>query len=408
MRCVKLILILLFLSGVAYGQVPFKGKPKPKPAAVYNAHAKKKSVRAKKQSPARPPDPLTARVLTTYRRAKRAQDHYPEIADWGGPSRYFTSNSMHMLTENLKFNRLNPKVLYPHTPLLSSEQLIQCFLVQHNLELIKWMPKQEEIRQYIVRNIPVLQKHQVKVSSDPQQDMSWLAQQITPETKNLLIGEVHNIEIGQMLPEFLRELRRAQGDRQIFLFTEFLPEGAEWGHLKAGTLYFPDQEVIWDAAYEQRMTVIGLEPHFTYVVQPQLMERNPFEQGRATPGNSFWESLAGVRFRNQRWMRLLEKYRAQYPEALFVIYAGNAHVSYSEPYSLGSRLASENTLVALLFPEEYFHQPTGDRTLLTSKFDAWTNGKFLDRIVQFDLPVLSHVVGFDIRIRMPGITHEIK
>ena len=407
MRYLKFLFILLCFSSVtAYGQLrSFKAGPKPgsKPGVHFARKSQGKKQTPAKQSPALSTTQLAERVRTTYRRAKKMQDHYPEVIDWGGPSRQFMTSTSQLRPGTFKFDKLNPKIFYPHLPALSSEQLAQCFLIQHNLELVKWMPQQEELRQYVEKHTTLLRTHQVPVSVPANQEMTWLARQVTPETKNLLLGEIHNTTLGDALPELLRELRRTQQNRQIFLFTEFLPARQEWGHMDVGALYFPDQEFIWNTAYVQRIVVIGLEPYFTFQDQPQLMERNPFYQGRAMPGNNIWQSLAGVRVRNQRWMQILQEYREKYPDALFIVYAGNAHVSYSEPYSLGSRLAKQNTLVALLYPETNVWHPSGHTTVLTSKFDAWTDGKFVkDNIVQFDLPIFSRVVGFDIRIRVPG------
>ena len=403
MRGLKFLFILLCFSGaVAYGQkISFNVSPKPVPRFAHKQPVKK-PVHSKR--PVRlSSEQLAERVKTTYRRAKKMQDRYPEVIDWGGPSKRYMPAYPQLVPEAVKFANLNPQILYPHLPALSSEQLAQCFLIQHNLELVKWMPKQEELRQYVEEHIPLLQKHQVKVSVAPTREMTWLARQVTPETQYLLLGEIHAPEIGNALPDLLRELRRTQKDRPIFLFTEFLPERQEWGHLDVGTLYFPNQEFIWNTAYVQRIPVIGLEPHFIYQTQLQLMERDPFHQGRTMPGNNIWQSLAGVRMRNQHWMPILQEYRAQYPDALFIVYAGNAHVSYSEPYSIANRLSKQNTLVALLYPEQDVWRVSGKTSVLTSKFDAWTNGKFVkDNIVQFDLPVFSRIVGFDIRIRIPG------
>lgn len=408
MRYLRFLFILLCFSGVmAYGQrMPFKGNAKP--TVHVGHHAQSKKSKASKRLAALSPAQLSERVQTTYRRAKKMQDHYPEVIDWGGPSRQYMPSSSPLTPDALKFAKLNPKILYPHLPVLSAEQLAQCFLIQHNLELVKWMPKQEELRKYVQEHMSLLRAHQVKVPVAAHQEMAWLARQVSPETQYLLLGEVHAPGIGDTLPDLLRELRRMQKDRQIFLFTEFLPERQEWGHLDVGTLYFPDQKSIWNTAYLQRIPVIGLEPYFIYQTQPQLMERDPAHQGRTMPGNNIWQSLAGVRVRNQRWMQILQEYRAQYPEALFIVYAGNAHVSYSEPYSLGNQLAKQNTLVALLYPEQDVWRASGHTSVLTSKFDAWTDGKFVnDNIVQFDLPVFSRVVGFDIRIRLPGTVFVI-
>ena len=399
MRYIKLLLVLwCCCSGLAYGQrFPFKWKKWTAP----KASASSRSAVSNRQ--------LNERVLQTYRRAKSVQNLYPLIEAWGGPSKHFAARTSLQQVEEEHLNALTPTLLYPNSSFLSSNQLSQCFLVQHNLELIKWVPKQDQLRQYIETKGPFLQQHQVKVDQPAQQDMmAWLARQVTPETRHLLIGEIHDPGIGRFIPRLLSQLRQSQPQRPIFLFTEFLPEGQIWGRPEPGLRYFPDQVYIWEAANAQQIPVVGLEPEFTYEANPRLMERDPNERGHAALGSSMWASVAGVRLRNQYWFQVLADYRAQYPDALFVVYSGNAHVDYTEPYSLGSKLANQNTLVALLFPEQFQHVSTGETTYLTSKFDAWTNGQFLDRIVQFDLPEVSQLVGFDIRIRIPGLVSKTK
>ncbi len=352
-----------------------------------------------------PRSQLQKRVLDVYRRAKKAQDRYPFIDDWGGPSKYFMTQSL--ASGKMGLNELNPSVLYPHSSFISARQLPEYFLVQHNLELVHWMPKLDELRIFVEKNIGFFQEHQIKVDHPAQEDMRWLARQITPQTQHFLIGEIHDNAIGQTLIPFLRELRRTQRDRRIFLFTEFLPERQIWGRWNPELLYFPDQKNIWDEATLLNISVVGLEPKFVYTVRQRFLERNADEQGRSTPGEEIWSSIAGVRMRNRQWMDVLKEYREQYPDALFLVYAGNAHVDYTEPYSLGRKLAAVgDTQVALLFPEQYQSKSSGETTTWTSRFDEWTYGKLLDRVLQFDSPEVAHKAGFDIRIRVAGLISE--
>lgn len=346
---------------------------------------------------------LDRRVVESYRRASRLQNKYADVQSWPGPSKYFARENSEEALQALSL--LDPEYLYPQTSFLTPEALPAYFLVKHNLELRKWLPRLEQVRRAVWEHIPQFHAAQQTLTHPASQDMAWLAGQITPETKYFLIGELHDPAIGNYIPDLLHEVRRRQPKREIFLFTEFLMDGQVWGKNQGEVLFFPAHVPIWNRATRDKITVVGLEPSFTYRADVALAERRVDLAGRTMDGDSMWASIEGVRIRNQYWLALLTQYRKRYPEALFIIYGGNGHVDYESPYALGKHFAGPDTFVALLYPE-YLAAQNNQVTNLTSSFDRWTKGAFLDRVLQFNDKNLSQIAGFDVRIRIPSTYRE--
>ncbi len=388
------VMFLLFFAGMlSYGQVPthsilHRGK-EVLPSSRLNASELSRL--------------LQQRVLETFRAARNLQNRHAAVLSWPGPSKSFMGEQPdNVYAQKLTaLTLLDPRLLYPMASFLAPEQVPSYFLARHNLELRKWLPKFEAKRQAIWINMPAFEKAKNCINHPQEQDMTWLADQITPDIKYFFVGEEHEAIIGEQLPDLFRALRRNnRKKRKIFLFTEFLLSGQEWQRNKQNVPLHPGKKFLWDSAVREKITVVGLDPSFTYAAEPFLKERSMNEGGRIVPGSSIWGSIEGVRIRNQYWENVLREYRKQYPDALFVIYAGTGHVEYGNPYSLGDRFAGPETFVALLFPE-YYLQEGRYATNLTSIFDAWTNGSFLDRVLQFNDRELSRLAGFDARIRIP-------
>ena len=337
----------------------------------------------------------SARVLETYRQAKKAQNKYWEVLDWPGPSKRL-SIAKNQKASELTLKDISPELMYPRAHFLKQDQLVEYFLAKHNLELRKWLPKLEANRQAIFEHREQFRREIQTVSQPASEDMAWLAKQITPDMKYLLLGELHEPLIGEQLPYLFKSLRKQHPKREIFLFTEFLFDGKVWAIKGHRQTFFPQQVPIWNSALRERISVIGLEPSFTFLAEPNFMERDAEQGGHTVMGDVLWASIEGVRIRNHYWHAVLEKYRQQYPEALFIIYAGSGHVDYFSPYSLGTHLAGPETYVVMLGVDTY----EDGTTWLSSFFDYWTKGEFLDRVVFFKNKRLAQVAGFDARIRI--------
>ena len=267
------------------------------------------------------------------------------------------------------------------------------------MQIIKWFPKLEKIRREIENHITQFvaerEVHDVEIGGE----MKWLASQINPDTKYLMLAEIHEAVIADQIKELLRILHDRDSQRPIVLFTEFLPEGQKWTPDTDEKIVYADNLPLYQTAWNKDIPVVGLEIEPQYRNNGTVNER--FQDGFSPEeGASLWETIEGVRLRNERWIKTLETYRAEYPDALFIIHAGTGHLEYSSPYSLGQYFAGPETLVVDVLPSMVVYTPDGEYTTLTGQFDFWTRGMFTrDRVLRFNSPHLAHLAGFDIRIR---------
>ncbi len=334
------------------------------------------------------------RVAQTYKQACAVQERCAPVM-WAGPSQeFFAPNEISREWVD-KLKELPVQELYPRAWFLEEGQLPDYILAKHNLEISKWFPRIEMQHRTVLALLEQFESNAIYVQQEPVADMAWLARQVKEETRYLLLGELHDPVVAQQIPALLQALRAQNPHRQIFLFTEFLPEEAEWGNLQKEIVYPGYYRTVFDTALQEKIRVFGLEPNFTYQTEPLLMPNS------GVPVKStLWSTIEGVRLRNEKSLQILQKYRQQYPDALFVVYAGSGHVAYSQPNSLGDKLVGENTLVALLCPE-YLESPQNHlRNYLTTQFDTWTKGLFLQRVFQLRGKDLSRLAGFDVRIRI--------
>lgn len=282
-----------------------------------------------------------------------------------------------------------PQNLYPDLPFLhNSSQLTNYFLTRHNRDLLQIIPQIEQWRREVIYNIHNFHESKKEITHPQEQDMAWLAHQITDNTKYLLIGEMHEREIKYQVSDLLDELRRQHPTREIFLFTEFLSSDQIGNHSFTSS---------------QQIRVVGLEPAFVLENRRKELQYKTVSTDKKTLSISLsqnvWESLEGIRLRNAQWLAIIQGYRRHHPQALFIVYAGARHLSYNEPYSIGRILAGPTTFTAALFPTSV--KQNGKITLLTSDFDELTRGEFLDRVLQFQDDQLSKLAGFDVRLRIP-------
>ena len=372
------------LAGITYGQVPTDIPVKVADQLVRNTAARAE-VSAR----------LGPQLNSSYARLLQLQQQYPKTFFRGGPSKSLVNEFWYDALEDFS-TRIPPEQMYPGVSSLPREHLAEYFLTQQNLELEKWIPILQKQQETLTKEVPFLEQNRRLVTHPAQWDLRWLADQVTPEISYLLVGERHGFtEISNAVTQLVLTLRLRYPQRQIFLFTEFLPEGKTWKELKAfeGTrLHDPT----WQAADISQIPVVGLEPRFVWDnIELRLSYQNKQDQACE---QLLWGSVEGVRIRNEHWLNTLQQYRQQYPQALFVVYAGGAHLSYLEPYSLGITLPKEQTLVTSLRPQRYYmgheNQP------LVTEFDELTEGRFRDRVIHFTSKEAARIAGFDISIQI--------
>ncbi len=310
-------------------------------------------------------------------------------------------------------------ILYPGMEeiLTSDKQLSNYFVLRNNRETLKAGRQLQKQLQLLYEQIPVLKQHQTIIEHNPAYDLTWLQEQIPTDISYLLIGEIHTYPVIQEnIARFLPLIRQKFPDREIFLLTEFLPDGTAYGK-GLQTPRDPDRAYnqIWLAAMESNIQTIGLEPKFLNAVEEDLVI-DFFKR------KDMWSTLEGRRHRNNYWKHIVEQARQQHPNALFIIYAGSGHVLYNEPFSLGTSLASQaetfmisfipgltlknapKKLKDILLDENWFQEK---RTYIEisnyfipfSQFDFATQLMFPERIVQFT-PQYNHLTGFDVQLKI--------
>ncbi len=343
---------------------------------------------------------LERRLNQTYRQAKKIHSQVP-----AGYTPIMGEPIQHIF----ETEKLNPAELYPaQTFLENNKQTGQYLAARNNRLFVQEMRRMKGVWAQIEANLSRL-KQEAAATQQPQNQVQWLAQQIPPQTTQLFIGESHGYpEIHQFVAQLARQLRAQQPDRPIILLTEFLPENFVWTHPAQAThlpsvlyKYF----TIWEQALEQQVSVIGLE--HPSAVNDHCKVRFLNQKGILTK-QTVWASLEGVRLRNERWKKTLQAYRANYPNALFIIYTGADHVMYNRPFTLAEN-PMETPFVAILYPDHQLsYEPTGRFVgIIVKKPIKGPLERLIDRLdlqnsvvkwTSLDLPAIA---GFDVRIKVP-------
>ena len=276
--------------------------------------------------------------------------------------------------------------IYPTVPFLTNNEQANLYLQRRiNREIIKGITSYSKLYDQTSAHLKDLERAQLKVTHDPEEDVNWLMKQIPQNTSYLLLGEHHGMR--QVLPTvstLVRMLQRQQPERKIFLFTEFIYHR---NHLVVNDFY---KNMLADLESDKNLNipVVGLETELADSDMNVVGTNGIFINS-----TDFWATREGLRIRNNYWLNILKKYRAVYPDALFIVYGGIGHLGYTYPYSISNLFPEQKTFVISFTPEMY-----------TTDFDQLTKKKFyLERILQFNDSKLSRLAGFDVQLRMPDI-----
>ncbi len=338
------------------------------------------------------------RVRSSFEQARELQEENPSyLAFIGEPVRRVRRS------KDMPSGRV-----YANKPFLTtSEQTANYMAAQNNRLFIR---ESRRIRNW-VRELRSHLSQLEKAARDtpkPDQPIEWLAHQVSPETTILFVGEMHGFsEIREAVETLLTALHNQHSNREIILFTEFLPKGLRWkGQIIDDALALPDYTPIWEKALQNHMEVIGLEPQ---LVLADFCEVEGISEEGFLNVFSQWAHLEGMRLRNESWLETLQTYRAIHPDALFVVYAGAAHSTYYFPFSLATALLrTEKPFVATLYPDKvltsngnvFFGEPEFVRhvDILESLTKSFV---FRRPVLQFQEPELAKLAGFDVRINVP-------
>lgn len=117
-----------------------------------------------------------------------------------------------------------------------------------------------------------------------------------------------------------------------------------------------------EQAIEENISVIGLEPDFIIKDDCDVFFLNRKGQYRK---ESTWATLEGVRIRNEKWNVLLQQYREQHPDALFIVYTGAGHSLYNYPFTLSTQHPQQSTYVVTFSPDKHL-KLTGDNSMFSA------------------------------------------
>ena len=380
------LLLTLFFFGVAHAQL--------KPVV----HAT--SALGSKELAGAVEEILTDRVARTYTQAWKLMQKIPS-------NRYFPAGFPACGADITEVYAWMKDYYAPQTFLTTQEQTENFLVARNNRLFIR------EIHRMQCQVWPALRQHLKTLTinarhfTQPQEPLGFVAQKIAPSVKNLLLGEAHNFpEIRESVGQFLHHLRQAQPQREIFLFTEFLPARYHW---KEDTylqdvpekMIFPEFNAVWQQANSLHMQVVGLEDPFVHE------QKIPIALSAFKTSN-WWKGLEGLQVRNNMWLKILDEYRQQHPDALFIIYAGDGHLNYTSPFSLSSRLPAEQTFVFAFSPNKFIYTAelawrTEKRmTALTDPLELLTHYTvpFPQRLLFWNNSQLARTAGFDARLKI--------
>lgn len=283
-----------------------------------------------------------------------------------------------------------PQDMYSDVPFLQDqEQLKLYFLARHNRENAKWYPKLYNRYQEITRRVDDFEKAKIQNASSIH---------LPDDISYLLLGDTHNFSgIMLQVASLLEFIQQQQPERKIIVLTEFIEEMKKWDP----SIYLPGPNInykgLWAKLDKRGIEVYGLEPKYVMNNLTQIFKFTSSEKMRTFPA---FATIEAIRLRNARWLKTIEHFRKQYPDALIAVYAGATHVEYSQPYSLGDALAGQKTRVISFFPASGINIETNER--VRTEFDDLTGLRFIDeRILQFNDPELTKLFGADALLRTP-------
>lgn len=345
---------------------------------------------------------LYKRTQSTYEQAKLAQQargHFRGLT-LGEPVRAIR-RSKDMPTAQV----------YKDKPFLTTRaQTANYMIAKSNRLFIHELERMDRLWKELDQHLPELQEAAAK-TPQPAEPIPWLVGQIPANTSILFVGEVHDYaEIRQGTAKLLQQLRQREPTRKIILLTEFLPEDFHYtANTPTKALHFPDLEPVWKEALANDIEVIGLEPR--HIITDYCLMEYLNREGNKIQTRPHWGHLEGVRLRNEAWVRTLEKYRAENPDALFVVYSGSAHSSYNVPFTLSTAMAKEIPFVVTLYPDVVFKLKPGGWWVSSleenpSPFEEpleqmTKKGAFPQKTIQFQDPELAKLAGFNVRLRLP-------
>lgn len=294
-----------------------------------------------------------------------------------------------------KRDPLGPYVELPFFKRLSPEAQRNYFLAANNRAIATlWKQRTALFKALKARENDFLTQ---KVSEPTTNPFIQMAEQIGPEIKQVMLGEIHDyVWLQPGIGTFLEALRAKYPNRKMVLATEFLPRGKknmlparEWMS-KAN----PEYEDLFKTATRLGIRIKGLESSYVFYHTPPQMEIpgvTPEEEV------NMWSTPEGMRVRNVDWAKAIAEYRQEEPDALFIVYAGADHLDYSKLSSLARRFPREETFIGMVFPYVLDEGQIMTCDLVDEALPALNTVKYLS----WPSKELRNLAGFDVRIKLP-------
>jgi len=258
-------------------------------------------------------------------------------------------------SSNFRHGKTNVDPLLSATTARTPKQIGLYLTAQENRLYVQQMNRlHQQIWPQLQKHLPRLRQAAAH-SPRPADPLGFLVREIPSEVNTIAIGEIHAIKnIRAFLARFLFLIRQKHPDREIFFLTEALEKGEEV------PLAFTQEElakstygleIVWQAARQNKIHLVGLEPKEVVedgeLSRYALFEHKDFHASYVT---SVFASLTGMKWRNENFMKTIQSYRQQHPDALFIIHTGNLHVDYNAPFSLTAKMDPQKTFVFNLLP----------------------------------------------------------
>lgn len=374
--------------------------PRIKPSKVTGRKGYVSALRAHTIKPefnARTSQVLESRLINTSIRARQVQQKLPKTL------RPLISPSV------ASFPEINWQAIYPAKSFLTTqEQTVNYMLAKNNRLQVQEAERLEKFYQDLQAHVTQLQQ---AAQTTPQVEpyLPWAVEQIPAQTTMLFLGETHYVpEVQQAIQELIKELAQHAQGRKIILFTEFLPEQTHYTPANKSQVEQTKSRYkeTWQSALEQNIEVVGLEPAFVF--EDTSMELSEISSGAITE-TLLWANLEAVRLRNEVWARILQQYRAENPDALFVVYDGTAHSSYNTRFTLSHAFEKEVPFVINVEPTYHIKtvhimedgEPVRDVVPHRNLVEKMLGIELPQRVIQITAPELKQLAGFDIRLKIP-------
>lgn len=339
---------------------------------------------------------LNQRVSRTFNTAMRLQESGIRPITEGPTLRRSAITNISLMSAK----RMYPDKPFLQHPVLGARLAEAYFLAQNNRLLIKHLREMKTFWPKFTEAIPRFYQ-EAQALKQPENLVEWTAQQITPEIKDLFIGEVHlQHEIPQFVSELLPRLHAQNPNRKIFLFTEFLSDNPTGTfHIADFLTRYPKKHYyypVWEKAHELNITIVGLEVSTVQTLYPVKVVDASGKISHVPSG----VVPEGMRIRNDHWWKIIQKYRKENPDALFITYTGSSHSFYNYPSSLAKRTPKKNTLMLEMTMDEI--RDAGNVYSKTDNLEMLDEGlSFPQRALKWSSPDLVELSGFDIRIKLP-------